>query len=43
MKKISLKMGDLREISPKEFETYLRIKELIERNSYEQADLRKMV
>ena len=36
-------MGDLREISQKEFETYLRIKEFIERNSYEEANLRKMV
>ena len=36
-------MGDLREISWKEFETYLRIKEFIERNGYEEADLRKMV
>ena len=31
------------EISWKEFETYLRIKEFIERNGYEEADLRKMV
>ena len=31
------------EISQKEFETYLRIKEFIERNGYEEADLRKMV
>ena len=30
-------------ISSKEFETYLRIKEFIERNGYEEADLRKMV
>ena len=36
-------MGDLREISQKEFETYLRIKEFIDRNSYEEADLWKMV
>ena len=36
-------MDDLREILRKEFETYLRIKEFIERNSYEEADLRKMV
>ena len=36
-------MGNLREISQKEFETYLRIKEFIERNGYEEADLRKMV
>ena len=31
------------EISRKEFETYLRIKGFIERNGYEEADLRKMV
>ena len=31
------------EISRKKFETYLRIKEFIERNGYEEADLRKMV
>ena len=43
MKKISLKMVNLREISRKEFETYLKIKEFIERNGYEEADLRKMV
>ena len=36
-------MGHLKEISRKEFETYLRIKEFIERNGYEEADLRKMV
>ena len=28
------------EFSWKEFETYLRIKEFIERNSYEEADLK---
>ena len=39
-KKFPLKMGDLRR---KEFETYLRIKEFIDRNGYEEADLRKMV
>ena len=36
-------MSDLREISQKEFETYLRIKEFIERNGYEETDLMKMV
>ena len=36
-------MSNLREISWKEFEMYLRIKEFIERNGYEEADLRKMV
>ena len=30
-------------ISWKEFETYLRIKESVERNGYEEVDLRKMV
>ena len=30
-------------ISQNEFETYLKIKEFIERNGYEEADLRKMV
>ena len=43
MKKSPLKMGDLREISRKEFEMYLRIKEFVERNGYEEADLRKTV
>ena len=43
MKKFPLKMGDLKEISRKEFETYLRVKEFIERNGYQEADLRKMV
>ena len=42
MKKSPLR-NDLREISRKEFETHLRIKEFIERNSYEEADLWKMV
>ena len=36
-------MDDLKEILQKEFETYLRIKEFIERNIYEEADLRKRV
>ena len=31
------------EISRKEFETYLRIKEFIERNGYDEADLMKVV
>ena len=31
------------EISRKEFETYLRIKEFVERNSYEEADLKKIL
>ena len=31
------------EISRKDFETYLRVKAIIERNSYEEADLWKMV
>ena len=38
-----LKMGNLKEISWKEFETYIRIKEFVERNGHEEADLRKMV
>ena len=36
-------MGDLREISWKEFEMFLRIQEFIEKNGYEEPDLRKMV
>ena len=31
------------QISQKEFETYLRIKEFVERNGYEEVDFRKMV
>ena len=33
---------ELKPISRKEFEMYLRIKEFIERNDYEEADLRNM-
>ena len=36
-------MSDHKPISWKEFEMYLRIKEFIEINSYEEADLREMV
>ena len=36
-------MSDCKEISWKEFETYLRIKEFIERNFCEKADSRNMV
>ena len=36
-------MCNFREISQKEFEMYLRIKKIIEGNSYKKADLRKMV
>ena len=36
-------MSDCREFSRKEFETYPRIKEFIERNGYEEANLRKIV
>ena len=34
-------MGDLKWITRKEFEAYLRVKEFIEKNNYEEADLRK--
>ena len=34
-------MGDLKWITQKEFEAYLRVKEFIEKNSYEEADLKK--
>ena len=39
-------MSDCKELKPiswKEFETYLRIKEFIERNDYKEADLRNMI
>ena len=32
-----------KEITHREFETYLKVKEFIDRNSYEEADLRKIV
>ena len=34
-------MGDRKWITRKEFEAYLRVKEFIEKNNYEEADLRK--
>ena len=45
MKKIKtvLKMSNREEITHRELETYLRIKELVERNGYKDDDLRKMV
>ena len=36
-------MDDLKWISRREFEAYLRVKEFVEKNNYEEADLRKMV
>ena len=36
-------MGDLKWITRKEFEAYLRVKEFIEKNNYEEADLRKKI
>ena len=36
-------MSDHKEISHREFKTYLRIKEFIEINGYEEADLRKII
>ena len=36
-------MGDLKWIRRKEFEAYLRAKEFIEKNDYEEADLRKKI
>ena len=36
-------MSNRKEITHKEFETYLRVKEFIERSGYEEADLRKIV
>ena len=35
-------MGDFKWISRREFDAYLRVKEFIERNGYEEANLRKM-
>ena len=44
MKKKNIKkISNRKEISHREFVTYLRIKKFVERNSYEEADLRKMV
>ena len=36
-------MGDLKWITRKEFEMYLRIKEFMEKNGYDQSDLRKKI
>ena len=36
-------MDDLKWITRKEFEAYLRVKEFIEKNDYEEADLRKKI
>ena len=36
-------MGDLKSITWKEFGAYLRVKEFIEENNYEEADLRKKI
>ena len=36
-------MGDLKQITQKEFEAYLRVKEFIEKNNYEESDLRKRI
>ena len=35
-------MSDSKTISHREFETYLRVKEFIERNGYEETDLKTM-
>ena len=36
-------MGDFKWITRKEFEAYLRVKKFIEKNNYEEADLRKKI
>ena len=36
-------MDDLKWITRKEFEAYLRVKEFIEKNNYEETDLRKKI
>ena len=36
-------MGDLKWITRKEFEMYLRVKEFMEKNSYDESNLRKKV
>ena len=36
-------MGDLIWITRKEFEAYLRVKEFIEKNDYDESDLRKRI
>ena len=39
----NLKMGDLKWIARKEFETYLRVKEFLEKSNYEEFDLREKI
>ena len=34
-------MGDVKWITRKEFKVYLRVKEFMEKNNYDEADLRK--
>ena len=36
-------MGNLKWITRKEFKAYLRVKEFIEKNNYEEVDLRKKI
>ena len=36
-------MGDLKWITRKEFESYLRVKEFMGKNDYDEADLRKKI
>ena len=36
-------MGDLKWITRKEFEMYLRVKEFMEKNNYDEVDLRKKI
>ena len=36
-------MGDLKCITKKEFESYLRVKEFMEKNDYDESDLRKKI
>ena len=36
-------MGDLKWITQKEFEAYLRVKEFMEKSDYDQSDLRKKI
>ena len=36
-------MGDLKWITRKEFEAYLRVKGFVEKNNYGEADLRKKI
>ena len=36
-------MGDLKWIMRKEFKAYLRVKQFMEKNNYEEANLRKKI